>query len=166
MGGPRTWFAASTVLYAAVWAWSWSRLPERVPIHFGAGGEPDDWTSRTAALWFTALLGLGMVAVFAGSVWLVRRAGPGLINVPNPQYWKRPENLGRLRGLIVADLWLFGAWTMLLLTAVDWLVVRAATAADPALGPWPLVLVGGYLVVVLGRVMWSYTRRYAVPPSG
>ncbi|MGY1914726.1 DUF1648 domain-containing protein [Blastococcus sp. SYSU DS0973] len=166
MGRPRTWFAASAVLYAAVWAWSWTRLPERVPTHFAAGGEPDDWSSRAAALWFSGLLGLGMVLLFAGLVQLVRRAPAAMVDVPHPEYWKRPENLGRLREIAVADLWLLGAWTLLLLTAVDWLVVRAATAEDPALGPWPLLLVGGYLVVVLGRVVWMVTRRYAVPENG
>ncbi|WP_347059289.1 DUF1648 domain-containing protein [Blastococcus sp. HT6-30] len=166
MGRPRTWFAACAVLYAAVWAWSWTRLPERVPTHFGGGGQPDDWSSRAAALWFSGLLGLGMVLLFAGLVQLVRRAPAAMVDAPRPEYWKRPENLGRLRKIAVADLWLLGAWTLLLLTAVDWLVVRAATAEDPALGPWPLLLVGGYLVGVLGRVVWMVTRRYPVPENG
>lgn len=166
MGSARTWFAASVALYAVVWAWSWSRLPERVPTHFDAGGEPDDWSSRAAALGISGLLGFGTALLFLAIVWAVPRVGVQFVNVPNPQYWKRPENLARMRVLAVEDLWWLGAWTMLLLAAVVWLVVRAATAEDPALGLWPLVLVVGYLVAVLGRVAWTYTRRYAVPPPG
>lgn len=33
----------ATLLLALV---SWILLPERVAIHFGAGGVPDDWGSR------------------------------------------------------------------------------------------------------------------------
>ncbi|MGY2002034.1 DUF1648 domain-containing protein [Blastococcus sp. SYSU DS1024] len=161
----RSWFATAAALYAAVWVWSWTRLPERVPVHFGAAGDPDAWADRPTALVATALLGLGVVAVFAGAVRLVRRTRPELIDVPNGEYWKRPENVGRLRGLIAADLWSLGAWTLLLLCAIDWLIVRAATADDPSLGPWPLVLVGGYLLGVAARLVWMFTRRYAVPPE-
>ncbi|MGY1718029.1 DUF1648 domain-containing protein [Blastococcus sp. SYSU DS0552] len=161
----RSWFAAATALYAAVWVWAWTRLPARVPVHFGPGGEPDTWAGRPAALVGAAVLGLAMAAVFAGCARFVRRCRPELVNVPNPGYWKRAENLDRLRGMITTDLWLIGAWTFLLLTGVQWLVVRAATADDPGLGPWPLVLVGGYLVGLAAHLGWMFTRRYAVPPE-
>ncbi|TYP86125.1 DUF1648 domain-containing protein [Blastococcus xanthinilyticus] len=166
MGSPRAWFTVAAGLYVAVWAWSWTRLPERVPVHFGAGGEPDDWSSRGAALLTTGLLGLGTALLFVGCVRLVRRTRGEWLNVPNPRYWKHPENLARLRELAAGDLWLFGAWTVLLLAGVDWLIVRAATAEDPGLGWWPLALVAGYLAGVVGRTVWMYRRRYAVPEDG
>jgi uncharacterized membrane protein len=163
MRSARGVFLAGVALYALVWAWSWTRLPERVPTHFGIGGEPDDWSSRGTALWTTGLIGLGTALVFVGTVALVRRTRPDVVNVPHPDYWKRPDNLPRMRALVAEDLWLFGAWTLLLLTGIDWLIVRAATAEDPGLGPWPMVLVGGYLAGVAARIAWMYRRRYAVP---
>jgi hypothetical protein len=107
-----------------------------------------------------------MAALFLGLVALVRRASPELINVPHPGYWKRPEHLARLRELMAEDMWLLGAWTLLLVAGVQLLIVRAAGLPEPRLDGWAVVVVGGYLVAVLGRVVWMGTRRYAVPPSG
>lgn len=156
-------FAAAAAACAAAWLWSWYRLPERVPVHFDGGGSPDAWSSRAGALWTAALLGLGTALVFAGTVWLTRRISVGLINTPHPRYWKRPENVPRLRELMVEDLWLIGAWTMLLLAAVQLLIVREAGQAEPRLDGWAVAVVVGYVVVVLGQIVWMYTRRYAVP---
>lgn len=163
MGTAPRWFAASGVLYAAVWAWSLGQLPARVPIHFGGSGEPDEWTSRPAALWTFGLVGLGIALLFAGLAWLMGRVGAEHINVPHPEYWKRPEHLGTLRRLMTEDMWLFGTWTLLLLAAVLALVVRAAGLPEPRLDEWAVAVVGLYLLVVAGHIGWLLTRRYAVP---
>jgi uncharacterized membrane protein len=158
----RGWFLGATALYTAVWIWSYGRLPERVPIHFGGSGDPDRWSSRAGALWTTALLGLGMVLLFAGLAWLLRRVPPQSIDVPSADFWRRPENVGRLRDLVAADVWLLAASTLVLLTAVQFLVVRAAAMAEPRLDAWAVVVVALYLVgVVLGVLL--RLRRYAGP---
>jgi hypothetical protein len=40
-------------------------LPERVAIHFGAGGHPNRWMTRTSHLVFLGALGLGLPLLFA-----------------------------------------------------------------------------------------------------
>jgi uncharacterized membrane protein len=164
--GARRWFAAAGAVYAAVWLWSWGALPERVATHFTGSGRPDAWSSRPVALAVTAVLGAGTALVFVALVRLVRGARVGWINVPHPGYWKQPANLGRLRALMAEDVWLLGAWTLLLLAAVQALVVRAARLPEPRLDGWALGVVGLYLAVVVARAVWSHTRRYAVPGLG
>lgn len=166
MGTARGWFAAAAAAFAATWLWSLTRLPERVPLHFGGGGDPDRWGTRAEALWTTGLVGLGTAALFAGLVALVRRVPAHAINVPHPEHWKRPEHLPRLRELMADDMRLLGAWTLLLVAAVQVLVVRAAGLPEPRLDGWSWAVLGLYLAAVLGRVGWMLTGRYAVPRSG
>ena len=165
MGGTR-WFAAAAALFAGAWLWSLARLPERVPTHFAGSGRPDAWASRTAALWTSALLALGVAALFAGLVRFLRRVPGEHIGVPHPEYWKQPEHLPRLRRLVAEDLWLLGAWTLLLLAVVQVLVVRAAALAEPRLDAWAFVAIGLYVMGVIARAGWMSTRRYAVPRPG
>ncbi|MCF6745929.1 DUF1648 domain-containing protein [Blastococcus sp. KM273128] len=166
MGSGRSWFLAAAAACAAAWGWSLARLPERVPVHFGGAGEPDRWAGRAEALWTSGLLALGTALLFAGLVGLVGRVPAHSLNVPNPDYWKRPEHLPRLRALVAEDLWWIGAWTLLLFAAVQVLLVRAAQLPDPRLDGWAYAVLGLYLLAVLGRVGWMLTRRFAVPEPG
>jgi uncharacterized membrane protein len=160
----RAWFLFTLVTYAAAWVWSYLALPQRVPIHFGASGRVDQWSSRGVALLLTALLGLGAAFLFTATVRLVRRAPLSLVNVPNAEYWKRPAQVPRLRRMLGEDLWTIGAATVSLLTSVQLLLVRAAGMAHPTVAPWGWVCLGIYLVGVGVWVRWSYIHRYAVPP--
>ncbi|MCA0144665.1 DUF1648 domain-containing protein [Blastococcus sp. LR1] len=163
MGRARMGFVGAGVLFAAVWLWSLGRLPERVPTHFGGSGEADAWSSRAVALGTFGVIGLGTAALFAGLVWFVGRVPAEHVNVPHPEYWKQPEHLDRLRRLLAEDMWWLGASTLLLLAAVQLLLVRAAALEEPRLGPWAVVALGTYLLVLGGRLAWMFTRRYAVP---
>ena len=51
---------------------NYSRLPERIPIHFGFTGEPDNWGPR-ATIWLLPALGLVMSGMLFG---LAATAGP------------------------------------------------------------------------------------------
>jgi uncharacterized membrane protein len=60
----------------AIVAWNWPDLPERVPKHFNASGQPDSWGGKSF-LWF-------LPGVSAGLYLLMTAAAhyPGLINLP------------------------------------------------------------------------------------
>jgi len=40
-------------------AYIWNSLPERVPTHFGEGGNADDWSSKTSLLLIPGAIGIG-----------------------------------------------------------------------------------------------------------
>ncbi|MGA8099191.1 MAG: DUF1648 domain-containing protein [Candidatus Cybelea sp.] len=48
---------------AALTLWSWDRLPERVPIHFGINGVADSFAPR-AAIWLLVVLQVVIAAAF------------------------------------------------------------------------------------------------------
>lgn len=161
----RAAFLGACTAYAIVWLWSTSWLPARVPTHFVLSGSVDGWNSRRAALLSTALLGVGTAALFGGPVWLVAHSSGALVNIPNAAYWRRPQHLAQMRRLVSEDLWGFGAWTLLLLSAIQVLIVRAAGMPRPRVDPWAQLLLAVYLGGTALWILWMYRTRYAVPPD-
>jgi uncharacterized membrane protein len=159
----RTLFTGVAVSYAVTWLWVEGRLPARVPTHFGAGGRVDTWSSRGAAAVSLGVLGLGVTLAFVALVALVQRVPRPFVNIPNADYWTRPEHRAQLRRLVADDLWLFGAWTLLLLVAVQLLILHAAQLAQPSVQPWAPVLLVVYLAGLAARGGWMYRGRYAIP---
>lgn len=163
--GARRLFLASVLLHAGVVVVAAFVLPDRVPLHFDASGEPDRVGSRLEAL--VAFAGLG--AVLAGVLGGIAAAAPriplGHVNLPaaSKRWWSAtPERERRMRRRLARDLWQLGAATMLLLAGLCGLTIRAARSSDPALGPWSWILVGVYLVVV---VAWSIRTVRANRPE-
>lgn len=127
----RTLFLGSSVLALAVTVASWWMLPAgRIPVHFGAGGEPDAWGERSDLV--PALSGVTLLlALFLG--WIASRMPTmslQFVNMPRKEFWTRPENEARARARAQQDLHLVGAWTMWLMTLVPLLVVRSVRAAE------------------------------------
>ncbi|WP_312801735.1 DUF1648 domain-containing protein [Corynebacterium variabile] len=79
--GPVTVWLRRLVLVAtaAVTVWVLVRypgMPDTVPVHFGTGGDADDWGSKSTILW----LSLIMLACIGGCHWLSSR--PRIFNYP------------------------------------------------------------------------------------
>lgn len=146
----------ATIAYAAI------RLPEQIATHFGASGRPDGWGTRAGYLAvdiaISALVVLGIPMLTAA---LLSGSGKGL-NVPNKDYWLRPENRDRFRSRMTADMFVISAATSGLLSWVDVEMVQANAMTEPALGSsWIAVVV--FMVFTVGYSIWMVTGRYAVP---
>lgn len=93
---------ANVLLSGAIVAfalWAWPRLPDRIPLHFGFGGEPDRWGEPSAESWFT--LPALAVALTLLMFWLPRFMArhPRWVNLPNGK--RLSEFPGRARGPIL-----------------------------------------------------------------
>lgn len=158
------WTAYGLVLTARIVtiAWATVNLPDRVASHFDASGAANGWTTRSGYLAFdigiTALMMIG-IPMLRG---LANGSGTG-VNIPNRDYWFRPENRATLKRLLTGDLVFIACATGLLLTWLTISVVLANQQAVPALGSWSLLVVGAFVVVLVGRTVWMKVRRYAVP---
>jgi uncharacterized membrane protein len=133
-----------------VTAWVWPHLPEVIPIHFGATGEPDGWGDR----WVILLLPFFGIALF-GILRALARV-PDSYNYP----WAiTPENAARQYRLARRFVLAFG-----LLVALIFLHLVIGTAAvalgrTAGLGRWSLaidllgvaLLIGSYCVVAWRR---------------
>jgi uncharacterized membrane protein len=106
-------------LLVAFWAACvlvWPQLPERVPHHFGIGGQPTSWARTSVFSWF----GLpAMAVVMWGFVYGMTRLGetnPSLWNIPHKERFLRlsPEQ----RGPVLAELHAVVAWVALCVTVM------------------------------------------------
>lgn len=63
--------------------WAWSRLPDRIPTHFGLDGQADAWTHTSGFTWFV-VPGIALTLV-GGIGWLrgLIPRKPGWVNLPD-----------------------------------------------------------------------------------
>ena len=159
------WITVLITGLVAVWlgvlAWQVTVLPERVPTHFGSGGEPDGWSSKSGALAFS-VLGPLLFALPLPLMSLMVLRWPSSINVPNKQWWTATgPRLRRFERLMREDLWLITAVMLVTLIGVQAGITGAAQTDDGRLpGLWlagPLIVAFVGTGVVLARM---YGSRY------
>lgn len=158
--------AVTVAAWLGVLAWQVQVLPERVPTHFGSGGEADSWSSRSAALAFSVLVPL-LVALPMPLLSRLALRWPSSINVPNREWWTATApRVRRFERLLREDLWLFAVLTMSLLVAMQAGIVLAATGPDaqmpPGLLAGSLVVFTAGMIAVLARM---FGGRYAEQPE-
>ena len=157
----RVAMALACAAYAGVLLVAAVPLPDRVPIHFGPGGEADRIVGRQEALVTFAGLGLGIAVLMVGLARWMRRAPLTMVNVPHKDWWTAPPaREARLRARLETDLLGIGALTMVLLVVVQAVTVRAADDPDPSLDPVAVAATVGYVALLLAAVLWIATRRY------
>lgn len=150
---------------AGLTAASWFLLPDRVPLHFGSDGV-DEWGSRTESVVFFACLLGGLALLFWVLAVVVPRIPESLLNIPerDKTWWlASPERRRRLNEMLASDLYAIGAATMIFFVAIQGMIIRQASAAEPELDLWFWVLLGAYLLVVLGWAGYMVAVRYRAP---
>ena len=162
----RALYLTSFAVTVALVAWVWWTLPSgRIPLHFGADGEPDGWGTRHVPM---AVL-LGTVLGTGGLLgWLASRSetlGWGMVNIPRKDWWSRPENEPLARARVKEDMYLVGSWTLWLLACVTVLVlveVRRAVETGSA-GTSGLLVPLLACVLLAGGVAWRQRWYRRVP---
>lgn len=138
----------------------WSRLPERIAVHFDASGVPNGWSSRSGLfLSIAALMALFVAGYLAAG--LVVRLPDRLINLPRKAYWLAPERredtldwlASWSRWFLVVTL-AFLVWTLMA-------VLDANLVVPPRLS-LPGWFIGGFAVLaaaIISRVFWRFFRK-------
>lgn len=104
---------------------SWSLCPDRVAIHFGPGGQPDNWApAYVNALIMLAVHSL-MFVLFLWSTRLVRRIPIRFVNIPNRAYWGQDENRLEMEKRLSSAMLSMGVATFALLFCVGLLALQA-----------------------------------------
>jgi Domain of unknown function (DUF1648) len=137
-----------------VLAAAWSALPERIPIHFDLGGQPNGWGGRGQGILLPAvgtlmLVLLGVLARF-----------PRLYNYP----WRiTPDNAAVQYRLARHFMVLLLAYLEALFLAMEWGMLAVARGAAERLPSPLLITIAGPLVLVLGYLLvaWAANRRVA-----
>ncbi len=144
-------------------ALSWYTLPDRVALHFGMGGVPDRWGSRTEHL---AVMG-AVLALCAGlgmwPTWLLRRLPAKWLNIPHKEFWLREENMAEMYRRLEHILAEYGTALLCFFFALQMLIWQAHFAVPVHLhepGFWA-ALAG--LLVYTGVFVWRTHRNFRVP---
>ena len=162
MTARRVFFASVVVAVLSVLASGASMPSGRIPVHFGAGGEPDRWGQRGELV----VVLLAVVIGLALFMWFLARKAPTmpweLVNIPDKQHWQQPENEPVARARLAADMYATGAWCMGLFIVLAPLV--ALSTRVPGAAGWPTLLVIGVacaslLVGVVVRTRFYRVRR-------
>ncbi len=134
----------------------WPQLPDQIPTHFGASGQPDGWSSKgTFSVYGVLFMALGMWLLF-GVICSVL-CSPKLYNFPGKE---KMLKLGRAqRHYVVAPLREGLAWmgssvviALSLLARHGW-EVALQQREGISIWPIPIALVVGLTAVIIGIVI-------------
>jgi uncharacterized membrane protein len=136
-------------IFVAYLIYSAPLMPEKVATHFGAGGQPNGWMSRSGHLLVMGALGLGMPLISVVIALLSRYIPPGLVNVPNRQYWFSPERREQTSHYITRQMLWMALLEVAFFTGIQYSIVEAnrLTPAQLKMGTFWLLFVG-FLVAV------------------
>ncbi|MGB3542264.1 DUF1648 domain-containing protein [Rubrivirga sp.] len=152
------WISALGLLVAAVGLWP--HLPDRIPVHFGLDGEPDQWAERFLLAWLTLpLVGVALAVVLeAVATWAVRHPDRQTVNVLSQRALMELPVERRVPVLerVASMLYWTGAVSLVALAAIQVGTWEAATGED---GPgWVLAGTLGVAAGSLGILVWGLAR--------
>lgn len=137
--------------------------PERVAIHFGSGGDPDNWaSSHINALIMAGVHALVFFSLFF-STQLTRIFSRKYINIPNKRYWIQDENWGEAEAILTKEMYLFGIVIFIFMFIVGLLALQANLSTPVKFREdlfwWPFGLFMAFTVYWIIRFM----TRFRVP---
>ena len=140
-------------------------LPERVAIHFGAGGLPDSWASNRSS----TLLMLGVHALVFVSLYFSPRLLATIpsrwISLPNRNYWLAPERRSEAVAKFSQFMWQYGTAVFLFMLLAGVLTMRANLSEPVRLDEGVLLI--GLAIFLAYTAYWTIAllRAFRVPPS-
>ena len=141
-------------------------LPDRIAVHFGAGGMADGWGSNGANTLLMAGIQTLMFGMIYGIPRLVEILPPRWVNLPYRNYWLDPGRRARAAMMIRAPVWRFGVALFLFFLVTGGLALRANlhASAEPARLEMAIFLpsLGVFLAYTVWWVIALY-RQFRVP---
>jgi uncharacterized membrane protein len=124
-------------------------LPDRVAIHFGTEGEPDDWAPRLANLLISQLTATVLFVLLMAASRLVEALPRRWVNLPNRDYWMGSERWSTARKRLARRFAELGIYLLLLFAAIGTLAALANLRRPVRLDETAfLVCLGAFFVAV------------------
>ena len=140
-------------------------LPERVAIHFGQGGVPNDWAiNLTSTLIMLVMHGLVFCSLYF-SPRLLASVPDKWVSLPNRKYWLSPQRRAQAVERFSRHIWQFGAALFLFMLFAGLLSLKANLSEPVRLDETPLLV--ALFIFVAYTVYWTVTllRAFRVPPE-
>lgn len=156
---------ATAAALLALLGWQAVNLPEKVPGHVGPGGVVDRWGTRTEHLVMGVLVIILMLLCFDVLMRLMRSPRrTALLNLPNKEYWTRPEHWPAAHRRLSNQMGWMGAAMNVFIGYALFMSGQIALGDDPGMGIfWGLFAV--LMVGMVGYGVWSSTSRSWRPPD-
>lgn len=108
--------------------WAYPRLPEQIPVHFGAAGTPDRWASTSALAWFGLPLAAALLTALTYLFARLLPSRPTWVNVPQKERYRTlPDHRKRsVIAQVLRLLWGTNALVLAVLCAIQLASYRAA----------------------------------------
>lgn len=136
-------------------------LPERVATHFGGGGRPNGWMSRSSHLLFLGAIGVGLPLLFAGIARLIKLSPTRFLNIPHREYWLSPERRSETCAYVSRQLLWLACLMVVFFTGIQYLTIQA-NRMSPVRLPMELFLpLVGAFVLSLGAWVIALIWRFA-----
>lgn len=131
------------------------RLPERIPRHFGASGQPDAWWEATLLHWLSLpLLALVTAALLYSVAWLLGRHR-GRLQVPNQARFDtlKPAAQNQILALVQSYLYWTASILTLLFISVQLAIYQVALGYSTLLPTHVKLAAAGALMALLAATI-------------
>lgn len=127
-------------------------MPEVMASHFGGSGEADATMYRSNFFLMHTVIALGVSGVFSVLPWLFEKYRVTKFNMPNMEYWSKPENLDEFYTFFRGSMMWFGVGQLILLIGIIQLVFEANLTPNPVLNN--KIAVGLLIAFLIFVVVW------------
>ena len=125
-------------------------LPTEVPSHFGPGGEPDAWSSKTMFISLYIAFSLFITALFTSIGYGIYRIPDSLFNLPRKRYWLSENKRENILDTLFIYVFILGVATLLLMIFMFEQSFRVSLGTQSKLY-YTIPAIGIYILFV---VMW------------
>jgi len=129
-------------------------LPDRIPTHFDAAGDPNGWGS-SSTLW--------LLPVLAAAIYLVITVVSQFPTSFRYSMQVTEENRARLQEVTLDMLAWLKAELVGLFGVLQWWMIQAAHSGQGHISPW---LVPGFLIVVFTTTGWHVVALFQAAKAG
>jgi uncharacterized membrane protein len=143
-------FLICAAIFIVVTILDYQQLPARVASHFNASNVADGWSSKATFTFWMIVLGFGIPAFAIGIMSSIRLFPLSLVNLPHPEYWKRPENYPRACDHFLRSALWFGSAFLLWQAALFHTVATANHTTPPRLDGDRVMLLTALLLAFTG----------------
>lgn len=134
----------------------WPQLPERIPVHFNAAGEPDGWAAKSLAQVLLLPALTLVVGGFIGLMALMLLHAKRSLRHPGSE--RSAEAQRRFRVATSRFLCGITLFVTALLGSIHWGQMRTALGQAAGLGPWMIAWGFGIAAYSLGGVIYLMVR--------
>lgn len=141
-------------------------LPAKVATHFGPGGWPNGWSSRTGYVVGFVVVDLIWFGMFLLIPITTRKFPAKWVNLPHKDYWLAPANRNRAMDKLASWFYVFGTAMAVFMIFFKYLMYAANTANPVRLNePALFTGLGIFAAFIVGAIAWLYVM-FRKPRAG